>query len=244
MKTWGVYLHPSNQAGLWLQNWSPCWQQLKSQTRRFGLQLLLPLWALKVSLTHAQFRSQPNIWGVFIHRLYCSPLPGFSLSISSCFVNPKLFRSRVQLSLWVLAISFGHCAEQHPQRKSHTTGCHPISIPYFTSQILSSFGLLWLLALQWLQTIIFFFSCWELILFFSAADWIRKVTSPSLELELLPPQNLRMKNSKIREDKYSSIQTYKKQYEETVFKVLDWILDYFLYMLNIYWILKLNIVFH
>jgi len=46
------------------------------------------------------------------------------------------------------------------------------------------------------------------------------VTS-SLELELLPSQNLRMKNSKITEDKSSSIQTHKKQYEETVFEVLD-----------------------
>ena len=105
----------------------------------------------KVSLLQVQFGGHPNMWGMFICigsilLLRSSKIFPFNFQL---FCQPKLFRQRVQLSFWVPATL--PCASweiiKPSEENPRDCGSHSrfVSLPYFRSQTLSHFRLLWFL---------------------------------------------------------------------------------------------------
>lgn len=110
---------------------------------------------------------------IFEGRLYTNSLvPLFQDSPFQFLVILSIPNSSGQEYSWLFQfqlLGLVCTGEQDPQKKSHVTvGSHPISFPYFKSQILSSFCLLWLLFSDFKQ--LFLYILFRAYNFFSAGD--------------------------------------------------------------------------
>lgn len=101
-----------------------------------AFQLLFPPWVLKVLL----FKYNSKVNQIFEGCLYIdsvAPLfQEFSFQFLVIFVNPKFYRPRVQLSIWVLAtLPCAYGGITPSEEKPHNGGSHPpfMSFLYFKS---------------------------------------------------------------------------------------------------------------